>query len=74
MTCRDFAAILFEFVGGELEPEHHQRAQEHALQCQHCSASLHSYRTVVSLSRRLQPHPMPATLQARLERLGDSGA
>ncbi len=71
ITCRDLALALGDVVDGGLPSEHHVALQEHLDGCPDCTILKETYQLTISMARRLQPPPLPASLLARLqERLG----
>jgi anti-sigma factor RsiW len=67
ITCRDFAALLMDFVSDQLPPERRDLIEQHLGHCSPCLAYVESYRILVEVTPRLPATPLPPRLEQRLQ-------
>jgi putative zinc finger protein len=69
ITCRQIEEWLFEFVSGELPDELCQHVQIHLRECPPCVVLVETYQVTITVGKKLNPRPMPATLESKLNHL-----
>ena len=70
MTCREFHAVLYEFVGGELAAETHVTVEQHIASCPHCGTYVETYRATIHRSKSLpRPTAVPPGMEQRFKKL-----
>ncbi|MBP3958468.1 hypothetical protein J8F10_24740 [Gemmata sp. G18] len=74
MTCTELAALLVDYLGGELVVEHHETVTVHISGCKKCEVFVATYRHTVSVARALPKcGALPPAFEARLRAaLGDT--
>jgi anti-sigma factor RsiW len=65
ISCRELAALLGDYVSDDLPSERRDHVDKHMTHCSHCAAYFQSYVTVIQLTRRLPPAPLPQGLAQR---------
>ena len=70
MTCKDFVALLADYLEMTVTPEMVARLEEHLASCAPCQAYLRTYRRTkeiaVTSEREALPPGMPAEMKSRL--------
>jgi len=66
ISCRELVELLCDYVSDELPPERRDHVEDHLGECHSCAAYLHSYTTVIKLTRLLPAAPLPPQLARRL--------
>ncbi len=69
ITCRELAELLFDFVAGQLPPEHREHVERHLDLCPSCVAYLEGYRLTVQMTRQLPCPSLPPDLARQLRAL-----
>jgi anti-sigma factor RsiW len=66
--CTRTKKLLYEFVEGELDPQTHQKLEQHLSDCGGCLEYVNSYRRTIVLTHHhgLPEAPMPAELKQKL--------
>ncbi len=67
MTCKQCAELLVDFISGELSPELCAIIRMHMGLCGPCERFLVTYKTTITLTRKLPPVALPAELVQRLQ-------
>ena len=67
MTCKQCAELLIDFVSGELSAEFCATIRAHMEQCGPCERFLVTYKTTITLTRKLPMVALPAELVLRLQ-------
>lgn len=67
MTCKQCADLLLDFVCGELAEEFCAVIREHMSQCPPCERFLVTYKTTITLTRKLPMVALPAEVVQRLQ-------
>jgi anti-sigma factor RsiW len=66
ISCRDFAALLIDYVENNLETEQWLSLEEHLEECPSCQTFLTTYKLTINVSRKLVQRPLPAELVQKL--------
>jgi anti-sigma factor RsiW len=66
ITCREFVAVLFAYICGELSQDHEERIQQHLDTCPRCVTYKETYQTTILLAQKLPDHPLPTPCEQRL--------
>lgn len=65
LTCRHVAALVMEYLNGELDSETRSEFDSHLDGCQDCRAFLTTYKQTMAATHVLRYDQMPADLGAR---------
>lgn len=68
-TCRQVAALITDYVSGDLDPATKKAFEAHLRHCRDCVAFLRTYRASVAATRRLTYKALPPALQAKALRV-----
>jgi anti-sigma factor RsiW len=66
MTCREFAAILIDFVADELPEDARRRIEQHLQECPPCVTYIETYQLTIRWTRQLPCDGLSPDLERRL--------
>ena len=65
--CSKIVDLLVDYLEGRLSPDTRDELDHHLSSCQSCVSQLRTYRTTVSMLRRLRDQDLPPELRSSVE-------